>query len=72
MNDDVKSASAANPKKERETTELHLAPLASGSAPTAAQQGSVTAFVAKAAAETVRESRKPVVVPKTAGPAPTQ
>jgi len=68
MNDDVKNAPADNPKKERETTELHLAQLVSGSAPAASQEDSVTAFIAKAAAETVRESPKPVVVPKTAGP----
>jgi hypothetical protein len=72
MNDDVKSAPADNPRKERETTELHLSQLASGSAPAASQEDSVTAFIAKAAAETIKESPKPVVVPKTAGPVPPE
>jgi len=72
MNDDVKSAPADNPRKERETTELHLNQLASGSAPAASQEDSVTAFIAKAAAETIKESPKPVVVPKTAGPVPPE
>jgi Transposase domain (DUF772) len=72
MNDDVKSAPNDNPKKERETAELHLGQLAPGHAPAASSEDTVTAFVAKAAAETIKESSKPVVVPKTAGPVPPE
>jgi len=72
MNDDVKNTPTGDPKKERETAELHLGQLVSGSAPAASQEDSVTAFIAKAAAETIKESPKPVVVPKTAGPVPPE
>jgi hypothetical protein len=72
MNNDVKSAPADNPRKERETTELHLDQLMPGSTAAASPEGSVTAFIARAAAETVRESPTPVVVPKAAGPVPPE
>lgn len=72
MNDDANNAQAENPKKERETTELHLGQLAPGHAPAASPEDTVTTFVAKAAAETVKESPIPVVVPKTAGPVPPE
>jgi len=72
MQNDVNHEPADNPKKERETTELHLGQLATGSAPAASQENSVTAFIAKAAAETVKESPTPVVVPKAAGPIPPE
>ena len=72
MNDDVNSAPGDNPKEERETTTLHLDQLAPGHAPAASTDDTVTAFVAKAAAETVQESPVPVVVPKTAGPVPPE
>jgi len=67
MNDDVKSASAENPKKERETTEPNLGQLVSDNVPAASQKNSVPAFVAKAAAEKIKESPKPVVATKTTG-----
>ena len=72
MSYDVNSAQGDNPEAERETTELHLGQLAPGSATSASPEGSVTAFIAKAAAETVQESPTPVVVPKTAGPVPPE
>jgi len=72
MKDDVNSAPDNNPKVERETTVLHLNQLAPGHAPTASPEDTVTAFVARAAAETVKESPVPVVVPKTAGPVPPE
>ncbi len=68
MNDDVKIGPAQNPAPEPETTVLHLDQLIPGSAPVAAPEGSVTEFIAKVAAETVKESPTPVVVPKDAGP----
>lgn len=68
MNDDVNNAPDDNPKAERETAALHLGRLAPGSASADLPEGSVTAFIAKAAAETVKESASPVVMPKNAGP----
>lgn len=72
MNDDVNNAPDDAPKGERETTELHLGQLAPGSAPATSPEDSVTAYIAKAAAETVKESPNPVVVPKSAGPLPPE
>lgn len=62
-----------NPGSEPETTILHLGQLVTEPASADAGAGeSVTAFISKAAAETIRESTKPVVVPKNAGPVPPQ
>jgi hypothetical protein len=73
MNDGANQAADGNPPaKKPDTTVLHLAQLAPGSAPAASPEESVTAFVAKAAAETVKESPTPVVVPRTAGPLPAE
>ena len=71
MSHDTNSASGDNPQTERET-DLNLGQLAPGNAPAASSEGSVTAFTAKAAAETIKESPKPVVVPKTAGGLPPE
>jgi len=58
-------------RAEPETTILHLGKVVDDSAPVDATAGeSVTAFISKAAAETIQESSKPVVVPKNAGPLP--
>jgi hypothetical protein len=72
MNDDVNSAPDRPLKSEPETDMLHLDQLAPGSAPAASPDDSVTAFTAKAAAETVKESPTPVVVPKAAGSVPPE
>jgi hypothetical protein len=72
MNDGAKSGPRDNPQDERETAILHLGQLAPGSASAASPQESVTAFTAKAAAETIKESSRPVVVPKTAGAVPPE
>jgi hypothetical protein len=72
MSHDANNASGDNPKAERETTVLNLGQLAPGNAPAASPESSVTAFAAKAAAETIKESSRPVVVPKTAGAVPPE
>ena len=72
MNDDVNSAPGSVPEEERNATVLHLGQLSPGSATADSPEGSVTAFIAKAAAETVKESATPVVMPKTAGPVPPE
>lgn len=62
-----------NPGNEPETTILHLGQLVTGPGSADAGAGeSVTTFISKAAAETIQESTKPVVVPKNAGPVPPQ
>lgn len=72
MHDEVNNTPDDNPEGERDTTILRLGQLASDSASAASPEGSVTAFIAKAAAETVKESPTPVVVPKSAGPVPPE
>lgn len=60
-----------NHKSEPETTILHLGKVVAASVPSdETADESVTAFISKAAAETMQESAKPVVVPKNAGPLP--
>jgi len=72
MNDDGNNAPKDSPKAGEGTAHLHLGQLAPGSPAAASPKESVTAFVAKAAAQTVKESPVPVVVPKTAGPLPPE
>jgi len=61
-----------NPNPEPETTILHLDKLVPGAPAPSAPDESVTAFIAKAAAETVEQSARPVVVPAEAGPLPAE
>lgn len=62
-----------NPGSEPETTILHLGKVVADPAPADVSTGeSVTAYITKAAAETMQQSTKPVVVPKNAGPLPPQ
>src|SRR4030095_12618319 len=60
----------SRPTREDETTVLHLKPFAHGAAlpPGGASGQSATELIRHAAAETVAETAKPVVVPKTAAP----
>ena len=59
-----------NPDQEPDTTVLHLKPFAHGAAlpPSGTSSEGPTEVIRRAAAETVAETSKPVVVPKTAGP----
>lgn len=60
------------PGSEPETTILNLGKVVADAAPASAEETSLTAFISKAAAETVQQSARPVVVPQGAGPLPPQ
>jgi hypothetical protein len=72
MTEDAFNLAAPNSGRpsEPETTILHLAKLVSTGAEGPNSDTSVTAFIARTAAETVAHSPKPVVVPKDGGSIP--
>jgi hypothetical protein len=71
-NSDASSPQRSRPAPKPDTTILHLDKLAPGVPQDGSEDESMTGFIAKAAAQTVQESSKPVVVPKEGGPVPPE
>jgi hypothetical protein len=72
MNSDAASQAKQEPAPDREPVVLHLSKLVPGATADGSPEGEITAFVAKAAAETVQESPTPLVLPNGAGSLPPE
>lgn len=70
--DNFSAAGKATSHAKPDTTILHLEKLAPGAAPDPAGDESMTGFIAKAAAQTVQESPKPVVLPSESSSVPPE